>query len=64
MKNAAMERELYFLAAWFLVMMLVGVIIEIKVFSELIGYMSLAVALIGFHRLFSPANVPPHEQLA
>jgi hypothetical protein len=63
MKNAAMERELYFLAAWFLVMMLVGVIIEIRVFSELIGYMSLAVGLIGFHCLFSRANVPPHEQL-
>ncbi len=64
MKNAAMEREVYFLAAWFLVMMLVGVIIEIRVFSEVIGYMSLAVALIGFHRVFSPANIPPQEQSA
>jgi hypothetical protein len=63
MKNAAMEREIYFLLAWFAVMMLVGVIIEIRVFSEMISYMALAVALIGFHRVFSPhSNIPPHGQ--
>jgi len=63
MKNAAMEREIYFLLAWFAVMMLVGVIIEIRVFSEMISYMALAVALIGFHRVFSPqGNIPPHGQ--
>jgi hypothetical protein len=49
MKHPAMEREVYLLAAWFAVMMLVGVIIEIRVFSELIAYMAPAVALIGFH---------------
>ena len=63
MRNAAMEREIYFLAAWFAVMMLVGVIIEIRVFSEMIGYMALAVALIGFHRISSPQrNIPPHGE--
>jgi hypothetical protein len=61
MKNAAMEREIYFLAAWFVVMMLVGVIIEIRVFSELISYMALAVALIGFHRIFSPQRTIPTQ---
>jgi hypothetical protein len=55
MKNAAMEREIYLLAAWFAVMMMVGVIIEIRIFSELIGYMALAVALIVYHRFSAPA---------
>lgn len=50
MKNAAMEKEIYLLAAWFVVMMLVGVIIEVRVFSELIGYMALALGLILYHR--------------
>jgi hypothetical protein len=50
MKNAAMERGIYLLAAWFTVMMLVGVLIEIRVFSELISYMALAVGLIFYHR--------------
>jgi hypothetical protein len=50
MKNAAMEREIYLLAAWFVVMMMVGVIIEIRVFSELISYMALALGLILYNR--------------
>jgi hypothetical protein len=50
MRNAAMENEIYLLAAWFVVMMMVGVVIEIRVFSELIGYMALAVGLILYHR--------------
>jgi hypothetical protein len=50
MKNPAMEREIYLLAAWFVVMMMVGVIIEIRIFSELISYMALAVGLIVYHR--------------
>ena len=50
MKNAAMEKEVYLLAAWFGVMMLVGVIIELRIFSELIGYMALAECLILYHR--------------
>jgi hypothetical protein len=50
MRNAAMEREVYLLAAWFVVMMMVGVVIELRVFSELIGYMALAVGLILYHR--------------
>jgi len=50
MKNVAMEKEIYFLAAWFAVMMLVGVIIEIRIFSELIGYLALALGLILYHR--------------
>ncbi len=45
-----MENEIYLLAAWFMVMMMVGVVIEIRVFSELIGYMALAVGLILYHR--------------
>jgi hypothetical protein len=50
MKNAAMERGIYLLAAWFVVMMLVGLVIEIRVFSELISYMALALGLILYHR--------------
>jgi hypothetical protein len=50
MNNLAMEKELYLLAAWFAVMMLVGVIIEVRVFSELIGYLALALGLILYHR--------------
>lgn len=50
MKNAAMEKEVYLLAAWFAVMMLVGVIIEVRIFSELISYMALALGLILYHR--------------
>jgi hypothetical protein len=50
MKNAAMERGIYLLVAWFAVMMFVGVIIEIRVFSELISYMALALGLILYHR--------------
>jgi hypothetical protein len=50
MKNGAMEGEIYLLAAWFGVMMLVGVIIEVRIFSELIGYMALAVGLILYNR--------------
>jgi hypothetical protein len=63
MNNAAMERETYFLLPWFAVMMLVGVIIEIRVFSEMISYMALAVALIGFHHFSAPRdNTPPGER--
>jgi hypothetical protein len=50
MKHPAMERAIYLLAVWFVVMMMVGVIIEIRIFSELISYMSLAVALIAYNR--------------
>jgi hypothetical protein len=50
MKNAAMERGIYLLVAWFAVMMLVGLVIEIRVFSELISYMALALGLILYHR--------------
>jgi hypothetical protein len=58
MKNAAMERAIYLLAAWFAAMMLVGVIIEIRIFSELISYMSLAVGLIVYHRFLAEASQP------
>jgi hypothetical protein len=54
MKNPAMEREIYLLPAWFAVMMMVGVIIEIRIFSELISYMALAMGLIVYHRFFGP----------
>jgi hypothetical protein len=50
MKNGAMEKEIFLLAAWFTVMMMVGVIAEIRIFSELISYMALAVGLILYHR--------------
>jgi hypothetical protein len=53
MRNTAMERAIYLLVAWFAVMMLVGVIIEIRVFSELISYMALAVGLIVYHRFLA-----------
>jgi hypothetical protein len=58
MKNAALERAIYLLPAWFAVMMMVGVIIEIRIFSELISYMALAVGLILYHR-FSAETLPP-----
>jgi hypothetical protein len=65
MKNVAMEKQLYLLAAWFLVMMMVGVVIEIRIFSELIGYMALAVGLILYHRFpalqTGPANSPTYS---
>ena len=50
MRNAAMQREVYLLAVWFAAMMLLGVIVEIRIFSELIGYMALAVGLIVYNR--------------
>ncbi len=50
MRNAAMEREVYLLAVWFAAMMLLGVIVEIRIFSELIAYMALAVGLIVYNR--------------
>jgi hypothetical protein len=53
MKNAAMERAIYLLPAWFTVMMLVGVIIEIRIFAELISYMALALGLIVYNRLLA-----------
>jgi len=53
MKNAAMERAIYLMAAWFAVMMMVGVIIEVRIFSELISYMALAVGLIVYHRFLA-----------
>jgi hypothetical protein len=59
MKNAAMEREIYLLPVWFVVMMLVGVIIEIRIFSELISYMALAVGLIVYHRFLGPETIQP-----
>jgi hypothetical protein len=58
MKNAATERGIYLLAAWFVAMMLVGVIIEIRIFSELISYMSLAVGLIVYHRFLADPSQP------
>jgi hypothetical protein len=51
MKNEAMERSIYLLPAWFAVMMMVGVIVEIRIFSELISYMAIAVGLIAYRRL-------------
>ena len=62
-KNGAMERELYLLPLWFAVMMMVGVIIEIRVFSELISYMALVVGLILYHR-FPALHSEPHELLS
>jgi hypothetical protein len=41
-------------------MMMVGVVIEIRVFSELISYMALAVGLILYHR-FPALNTNPRE---
>ncbi len=41
------------LPAWLLLMLYVGVIIEIRIFTELIAVVSLAVGLIIFHRLHS-----------
>jgi hypothetical protein len=51
MRNEAMERSLYLLAAWFAVMMMMGVVVEIRIFSELISYMAIAVGLIVYNRL-------------
>jgi hypothetical protein len=59
-KNPAVERELFLLPVWFAVMMLVGVIIEIRIFSELISYMALVVGLILYHR-FPALRSEPHE---
>jgi hypothetical protein len=54
MRNEAMKRSLYLLAAWFAIMMMVGVIVEIRIFSELISYMAVAVGLIVYNRLEAP----------
>jgi hypothetical protein len=59
MNNPAMEREIYLLPAWLAVMMLVGVIIEIRIFSELISYMALAVGLIVYHRFLHHRQFSP-----
>lgn len=59
-KNAAMEREFYLLPVWFGVMMMVGVVIEIRVFSELISYMALVFGLILYHR-FPALHSRPQE---
>jgi len=50
MRNKAMERGVYVLLLWFVVMMFVGVITEIRIFSELISYATLAVSLIFYNR--------------
>jgi hypothetical protein len=63
MKNAAMERAIYLIAAWFGVMMMVGVIIEIRIFSELISYMALAVGLIVYHRFLAEESQPGTDQI-
>jgi hypothetical protein len=63
MKNAAMERAIYLIAAWFAVMMMVGVIIEIRIFSELISYMALAVGLIVYHRFLAEESQPGTDQI-
>jgi hypothetical protein len=63
MKNTAMERAIYLLAAWFAVMMMVGVIIEIRIFSELISYMALAVGLIVYHRFLAEESQPGTDQI-
>jgi hypothetical protein len=62
MKNAAMERAIYLLPAWFVAMMLLGVIIEIRIFAELISYMALAVGLIAYHRFLAAGPLPGTSQ--
>jgi hypothetical protein len=57
MKNPAMEGELYLIAAWFAIMMLVRVIIDIRIFAELIGYMALAMGLIVYNRHFAVSSL-------
>ena len=57
MRNTAMEREVYLLAVWFAAMMLLGVIVEIRIFSELIAYMALAVGLIVYNRYMAASAV-------
>jgi hypothetical protein len=59
MKNAAMQGELYLVAAWFAIMMLTGVIVEIRIFAELISYMALAVGLIVYNTYFAANAVQP-----
>jgi hypothetical protein len=54
MRNEAMERSLYLLAAWFAIHDDGGGNSRIRIFSELISYMAVAVGLIVYHRLEAP----------
>jgi len=42
--------------AWFLLMLVVGVIVEVRVFNELSALVSLAVGMMVFHRFWVPAR--------
>ncbi|MBW4026406.1 MAG: hypothetical protein HIU93_03315 [Acidobacteria bacterium] len=57
MQNPAMEAGIYMAAAWVVVMLLVGVVVEIRVFTELIAYMAPAAGLILYRKFFSPTKL-------
>ena len=46
-----LRRELMVVALWFVLMLFVGVLIEIRIFGELISYMSVALGVILYRRL-------------
>jgi hypothetical protein len=50
MAHRGMEQCVWILPVWFAGMMYVGVMVEIRIFAELISYMALAVALIVYNR--------------
>jgi hypothetical protein len=50
----SLERGLIAVAMWLLLMMAVGVLIEIRIFGELISYMSLAMGVIVYRRFIAP----------
>ncbi len=54
-KNRAISQAAL-LPLWFVVMMVLGVIIETRIFGELISYMALAVGLILYNRWYAPGQ--------
>jgi hypothetical protein len=52
----SLERGLIAVAMWLLLMMAVGVLIEIRIFGELISYMSLAMGVIVYCRFVAPTR--------
>lgn len=64
---AFLRRGLFAVALWFVLMLVVGVLIEIRIFGELIGYMSLVLGVM-IHRLLGERGkvplLPPNLNLA
>jgi hypothetical protein len=58
-RNKGLDRACaLILPAWLVLMFYVGVIVEIRIFTEVIALVSLGIALIVFHRWIQPMTLP------